>query len=111
VCDCFGCCNTTLANVFDVFIIQHKDHKRREEYWAAGVGYGHHNRPGMGCLFSLAILIQLFAVYVIRALKCLVSSQYFGTTWMEVATMPTNIVILAKLQLDDHHCHQYTNIY
>lgn len=23
-----------------------KEAKRRDEYWAAGVGYGHHNRPG-----------------------------------------------------------------
>jgi hypothetical protein len=36
--------------------LQHKDHKRREEYWAAGVGYGHHNRPGLCVVVFLVIV-------------------------------------------------------
>lgn len=39
-----------------------KEAKRRDEYWAAGVGYGHHNRPGTAVAafdpFTFYILTQ-----------------------------------------------------
>lgn len=38
-----------------------RDGKRRDEYWAAGVGYGHHNRPGVFDTVFFVLLLSLFS--------------------------------------------------